>query len=892
MDQENINKIYEYNRLWLTDEKSIPESILQNLKDEFFQANLEYKTIKELKKRKKEKERIPNYLKGSLISLDKSLALKEATQFKLFGYNILVDVLKFSQYCVPVDFFRYKKCTDDTISRSLISFITTKENGERLKYLDKQSVSYEYISMNYENVKYAKFSEFGKKRNDKPESFRYKTKSKNFNNLLFANDRIGKYEIPVSLDFSNFMSRKKAKIKTLETQIDAEQQKLLDTNLTEDQKKQINENIKKLETEIKISDGIVTRGLISNSYILESDYYYMEMLEDFKTQVKKKVNININLDDWCVCIVYTSQWCDSSFVPDREAVQSINIVQGLRINKTEITQKGFLEKYSKILFNKTIDSGSIDVNLLYFLQETFKQPPVKPPDLFLEPGDLDNFTIVFKAFEKYPDGGYWVKKIVKENKKFLEKVIGPYSESEAKIQAKIHQNILTLEKGSSAEVIPFSKLVCQEDYIDIDKKMKVNQYVSLDDRYFVPRGSKLFCLVHGTLDLVYFKKDNLTEKFRKFSDYAYNSGMRYISTFDYLIYYNPEKKISVRKAGEMKKLLEEIGNYTDSEFIWLQDAILGKEKKRGKKPSSMPFNIASESLGKDRIDYQNLKDLYKKIEKMTCGIDRLNISFQNFYDIFGQNFTETYRDSEYRVKTEINMDVVMDKDDDKGKKVKIVREYDESYQICMKRRRNRLTDIDLISVKDIKDCQGYLNVNFKNLKDKTWEISKLDLFSGDLFFNNEIILMVFMMFIAKCFGVKLLRLDTRLRNSNCDNQVMYHYYHIYYLAYGNFKKIEDLGFIVNNDKRYQRVINEIKKFTLIDFVATNQLKIKLDKNYRNMQISQFCREFLEAEECFSKVNLITINQISAHIENEITLEIFNDLDERSFEILEKYITHD
>ena len=511
MDQENINKIYEYNRLWLTDEKSI----LENLKDEFFQANLEYKTIKELKKRKKLKERIPNYLKGSLISLDKSIDLKSATQFKLFGYNILTDVLKFSQYCVPTDFFRYKKCSDDAISRSLISFITTKQNGDRLRYLDKQSVSYEYMSINYENVKYSKFSELGKKRDSKPESFRYKTKSKNFNNLLFRNDKLEKYEIPVSLDFADFMSKRRNKIKTIENQIETERQKLTDTNLTDVEKKKIEDDIKNLEKQIKVNDTIVTRGLISNSYILESDYYYMKMLEDFKTQVKKKANININLDEWCVCIVYTSQWCDSSFVPDKEAIQSVNIIQGLRINKSQETQKGFTEKYAKILFNKTIDSGSVDVNLLYFLQETFKQPPVRPPDLFLEPGDLDNFTIVFKAFEKYPDGGYWVKKIVKENKKYLEKVIGPYTDADAKIQAKIHRNILTLKKGSSAEVISFNKMVCQEDYLEIDKKTNANQYVSPDDRYFVPRGSMLFCLVHGTLDLVYFKKEILTEKFRK-----------------------------------------------------------------------------------------------------------------------------------------------------------------------------------------------------------------------------------------------------------------------------------------------------------------------------------------------------------------------------------------
>lgn len=895
MDQDNINKIYEYNRLWLTDEKSVPESILENLEEEFFQANLEYKTIEELKKRKKKKEKIPNYLKGSLISLDKSIDLKEATRFKLFGYNILPDVLKVAQYCVPSDFIRYQKCTDEGIFRPLFGFFTTKENGEKLRYLEKQSVPYEYIAINYTDVKYSKYSKLGDTRTNKPESFRFKTKSKNFNTLLATNDKLDKYEIPTNVDVGSYMGRRRVAVNTIEKDISAKEgeiAKLGNSDQDYKDKKKLNKELDDLKKKLLVKQNIVTSGLVKNSYILESDKYYQEMLENFKIQVKKKANISINLDEWCYCLVFSSQWCDSSYQPDNVAIKGINIVQGIRFSAKTESEKGFKEKYSKLLFNKTLDNRSVDVNLLYFIEETMKQPPIKPPDLFLEPGNLDNFTIVFKAFEKYPDGGFWIKKIIREDKKYKEVVIGPYTEKEAKIQAKIHQNILTLEKGKSAIVVSFNQLVCQDEYIKQDMDTYVNKYVKLEDRYFIPKGSQLFCLVHKTVDLVYFKKDDLTEKFRKFSDYAYNSGMKYISTFDYLIYYNPENRVSVRKAGEMKKLLEEIYDYTDSEFIWLQDAVLGREKKRGKKPKTIPFKISSELIGKDRIDYQGLRDMYSKIEKLVCGYDKLNVSFGNFYDLFGRDFSEVYRDREFQVKTEINFNVVENKEDDLGKKVKLVKEYDGSYQICMKRRRNRLADIDLISVKDIKNCEGYLNVNFTNVKDKTWEISKLDLFSGDTYFNNEIILMVFMMFMAKSFGVKLLKLDTRLRNTNCDNTVMYHYYHIYYLAYGNFQKFENLGFVINNEVKYDRILKEIKDMTLINFVSVNKLKIGVDKRFRDMQVSRFCQEFLETKDCFSKVNLIVINQISAHIENEITLEIFNDLDERSFDSLEEFIKKD
>ena len=90
----------------------------------------------------------------------------------------------------------------------------------------------------------------------------------------------------------------------------------------------------------------------------------------------------------------------------------------------------------------------------------------------------------------------------------------------------------------------------------------------------------------------------------------------------------------------------------------------------------------------------------------------------------------------------------------------------------------------------------------------------------------------------------------------------------------------------------EKIVNEIKDMTVINFVVANKLQIQVDNNYRDVQISKFCKDFLETDKCFSKVNLIVINQISAHIEKLITLDIFNDLDERSFKFLEAYITHE
>jgi len=190
MEEKDINEVFEYNKFWLTDQKRITQSIYEKLEDEFFKADLEYKTIEQLKRRKKEKEKVPDYLKGSLISLDKSISLKEAIQFQFFGYNILPEVLELSDYCVLTDFHRYQKCNDERITRSLIAFITTKENADKLVYLKNQPISYEYLSIDYTTVEYTKRTDIGNVRERKPEKTKYDVKSSNFNSYMILNKSI------------------------------------------------------------------------------------------------------------------------------------------------------------------------------------------------------------------------------------------------------------------------------------------------------------------------------------------------------------------------------------------------------------------------------------------------------------------------------------------------------------------------------------------------------------------------------------------------------------------------------------------------------------------------------------------------------------------------------
>ena len=878
MDEKDINEIFEYNKFWLTGQKRITQSIYEKLEDEFFKADMEYKTIEQLKKRKKQKEKVPNYLKGSLISLDKSIALKESLQFQFFGYNILSDVLKLADYCVPTDFYRYQKCNDEKIYRSLLSFITTKDNADKLVYLNKQPISYEYLAIDYTTVEYTKRTEIGNVRDRRPEENRYKVKSKNFNTMLGYNESTDKYQIPTYIDFTNYVRKRKNNISELQEEINTLKKNPTKSNM---------EKVAQLNKKIGLSRSTTLNGLVKNAYTLESDNYYREMLENFKKQVKKKTGISIPLSQWSVCIVFTSQWCDSSYEPDAEAIEGINIVQG--IVRTEKTEKEFINKYSKLLFNRSIQTNSIDPNLIYFVMETLKQKKVDKPELPLEPELLDSYELIYRTFQKFPDGGHWIKKLEKDGKKYVQKVIGPYSLQDARRQAKVENNILPLEKGKSAISLSFDELVCNDDITKSERELNSIDYLKIKDIYKLPPGIQLFCLVNRTKEIAYFEKKYLDTRFRDFSQYAFDHGMKFLATLQYLIYYNPDSKSSIRKASEMKYLLVHRQEYSDSEFIYLEDSIMGRKTKRGKKPKLIPFQISEELIGKDKIDYDILKGFYDKISNMECGPDRLNLSFENFQSTFGKNFTQVYRNEDFEIKTEINMEIVTDPSDIKGKKVKLIKNYDTSYELTMKRRRRKLMDIDLISVSDIRDCTGYLNVNFTNKKDKSWDISKLELFSEDVRFNNETVLIVFMMYLAKCFGVRLLMLDNRPTKSDCDNSVFYHYYHIYYLAYQSFKKFEELGFVVNNEEGYMNFVNSIKDISLADFLVKNQIEMKIDTDYSNTQLSVFCKNFLESKKCSRKDDLLMIKKISEFVENKIKLEIFNDLNERDFFSMEQYI---
>lgn len=905
-DNEVLKKIFTYNIYWLRDEKTMGDTVIQKIED-FTEKGakklLGGKEYRDFLGRKG----VPDYIKGSLIDNAASASLKESLRFKFFSPNIIDQFLKTSQHCIVNDFMRYDQCNDERLSRPLITFITTKENADKLKYLDKQNVKFEYLSMDYTTIRFAGKDE---KRKEKVlNRLKYRTQSDRFQNFVLKSvedPRTKEYffYIPTELGRVRITDRDRIKVRGI---FNKEKKVLDENNLkiknaerelekaklelrlnpndkgTEDYIKVTEEQIKGLKNAFNQNNEKLRQLSVTDEYTIHPDYYYKKILERFKFRAENKLNVKIDLTEWSFCIVFSPLWCDVEHIP-RSQKGGLDFLRYLVSDTTD------LKKVYKN-FNTKENSSAIDYSLLTYLDFAFKQPKVSQAEFFDKIGELKDFNIIMRAFREFPNGGYWVKKIVKENGIFKEKTEGPYSMKDAETKVKISQNIMSLKGVKTARMFEFKELACNDNLLALEEGDAIEKYVKVKDRFSPPPGAKLFCLIKGYTEVVFFEKQILTERFKKFSDYAINSGMNYVSIFDYLIYYNPDSTTSIRRVGELKQLLRDRDRYVEEEFLWLIDEIEGKEIKRGKEPSFKPFKILSEYEKNGKMEYKGLMKLYKNIENYECSDDRLTISFDNFKQAVGTDNVFNYKDPDFNIKSEISLGIVQDDKDEKIKKFRIMKNFDGTWEIGMHRIRKRLKDIHLISVKNIQDCKGYMELKFKNLKDKTWEVSKLNLISNDDFFNNEAVLICLTLFVSKCFGVRTVVLDNSLKSTECANNILLYYYYIYYIGIGNFRSFEEIGFMIENYSEFKEVIDGIKDLKIIDFVKDNKLSVKIPKDVSEFTLERFCKDYVTGEECFTKKNLIILNQISAYVHSKVDINIFIDLDEISFSHLLEYITY-
>jgi len=760
-----------------------------------------------------------NYITGSLIDNESSYLLKQ----KITG-NIINYLINFSKFAVPYEIFRYKTCQTGSISRPGISFITTLNQAYKLIYILQgvQREPFEFFYFSYSKIKNVKKKERKIKSSFTDLKERYFTGSKYIRKYIIREENSFDSRIFIPMRFrytSNY-------------------------------------------------NGVAINERL---YIFE-EYYYKKILESFAKSVNNKLKRTINLDEWCFVFVFSPLWCDKNHMNFSEKLDTMlnipNLPEKSSFQNFEI--KNFLRDTS-LKYNSYRPSPEVDISLLYYLSETFKSKELPLKDFSITEEGLESFEHLQESFKRFEDGGYWIKRLKKDLKNKPEEIVrGPYSKEVALEKIKIVRNIYSTEKYIP-KVFSFKDLVCETNVSEIRNP-------------WVPKpGVTLFCLVKGFSLLVYYKKENLTKDFEKYHNYATDNSMKFFQTFDYLIYFNPNNNVSVKRALALKKVLKDKNNFTSENFVWFLTFLTDK-KIEGNRPKVIPFNL--QDLGvRTSLTYEDLKNISEKSDSPERSFDIVKTNINN-------NFVYNFRDKNYNFKTLIKLNIDEENDLEKTKTLYLEKGFNNLISLEIKKLRVKLKDISLISLKQTeKDKkEGILNVNFKNFR-KGWKKTKLDLLKSDEFFNNEIVLINFFLFLGKCFKFENILLDTSKKKSECSTVYFINYYITLYLASENLKILEELKFTVENEELFKSTLDTLSKITVKDFILERLIKdVSLNENFEKMTVRDLCKEYLKSETCPEKKILKILNYVDEYVEEKIgKLKISVNLNEIEFSDLEKYI---
>jgi len=132
-------------------------------------------------------------------------------------------------------------------------------------------------------------------------------------------------------------------------------------------------------------------------------------------------------------------------------------------------------------------------------------------------------------------------------------------------------------------------------------------------------------------------------------------------------------------------------------------------------------------------------------------------------------------------------------------------------------------------------------------------------------------------------------LDTSRRSYECDSEVEFSHFHIYYLSKKGLGKFKELTFRMENEKRYKEIVGPLIEMTLFNFSIESGIKIKVTKELKNQTVSQFCKNFTELEECPQKDVLLIAAAISVYIDSFTRIKVSSPIGSVEFSELLEYI---
>jgi hypothetical protein len=196
---------------------------------------------------------------------------------------------------------------------------------------------------------------------------------------------------------------------------------------------------------------------------------------------------------------------------------------------------------------------------------------------------LSSFEDVVDAFKKFPDGGFWVKKIIQRMGIFRETVVGPYTKKDADNLSERWKKVFKYEDEEVSKVMTFSDLVCSTS------PSKLGEY-----KWKPPKGSGMICVVKGYYPLVVYTIDEVDQpEYRKFYEYTYPDGARSKKIGEMMIVYNRYNIDSYRRTTAMKQFIHrDMKSYDIDHQKWLIRKISGKKGLDEDKPNIIPGYIS------------------------------------------------------------------------------------------------------------------------------------------------------------------------------------------------------------------------------------------------------------------------------------------------------------
>lgn len=452
---------------------------------------------------------------------------------------------------------------------------------------------------------------------------------------------------------------------------------------------------------------------------------------------------------------------------------------------------------------------------------------------------LNTFEDVISVFTKYPDGGYWVKKIDSKDGFYRELVEGPFDKKEAEKKSLFWNKFFQFKDIPTAHAYSFKNLVCRICKKDDVYDKKINDYLYEEYIWQPSLGMALMCIISGDLKVLLNSVYNRDDDFEKFSLYVQDLGVVKVTLFEYDIFYLEHDVDSNYKAATLRKLVSDYYEKPD-QLVWLYDELQGFDHIRGTKPFIIPGYLVE---GKKFCMPLNL-EFFKKYSKVKeCKRKRKTI-FNDLKKCL-PGFMADIRATENNVAMVLNAKLVTNSRTNKVR----------DFYVSMDKYEHMIfgimypDDQTYIKVSETENCRGHIttDLSIKKMNDSMWLI----------------------LYLSKVFGFTHLTIKDDFE-IECDNFATVHQNILLFLD--NQPSIyEKFGFKLSykDEHKKDEIIKKYQELELDDFDKGLVEAYNINGVFRSHKLKDIAHTYFNGMEKYLYTCKV-LKKISEKIYNEIS----------------------